>query len=463
MRQILRFTLLVILLAGLALPRTALASPVSVQVTGADVRSVLLSVARMANMSLVFDDGIAGRVTANVTDEPENILRYIVRTQGLALVQEGNVFLVTSARKSSALSSVHVYKIRYGNPEDFARIVNLSLRTGGNLQEIANTENESGSLPEDTASSDNFGREDGTSRQEADGFDAAKASRAGESDRVRVDAATSSLVFYGTGAEADMVKSVLERLDVPAKQVALEAKVVALSKDASKSLGVTWEWSTLPQTPDVNERVYRRGTSNESVDEDVTRHYNGKDYVPGIIQFGHGPNGYPFEFYYEAKLNALVTDGKAQILARPNVTTVQGREAVINIGTDVPISTETTSNQITRTTYKYRKAGIILRCTPQVNEDGEITAHVHTEVSTPYYVDTLKAYRFQERSADTTVRLKDGETMVIGGLIGKEESRQLEKVPFLGDIPILGALFRSVSHSKQDTEITIFLTARVVG
>ena len=462
MRRILRFTLLVLALALMAVPRAGLAAPVSVQVTGADVRSVLLSVARMANMSLVFDDGIAGHVTANITDEPENILRYIVRTQGLTLVQEENVFLVTSGRKSSALSSLHVYKIRYGNPEDFARIVNLSLGLEGNSQEIANTVNRA-KIPSAENTSSGEAMSDRTRAPQSVVADREDALRAGESDRVRVDRATNCLVFYGTQAEAEQVRSVLDKLDVPAKQVALEAKVVALSKDATKSLGVNWEWSTLPQTPEVNKRIYRRGTTNESADEDVTRHYNGKDYVPGIIQFGRGPNGYPFEFYYEAKLNALVTDGKAQILARPNVTTIQGQEAVINIGTDVPISTETVANQITRTTYKYRKAGIILRCTPQVNEDGEITAHVHTEVSTPYYVDTLKAYRFQDRSADTTVRLKDGETMVIGGLIGKEESRQMEKVPFLGDIPILGALFRGISTSKQDTEVTIFLTARVVG
>ena len=78
------------------------------------------------------------------------------------------------------------------------------------------------------------------------------------------------------------------------------------------------------------------------------------------------------------------------------------------------------------------------------------------------YVDELKAYRFQKRSADTTVRLKDGETMVIGGLIGSEESRSLSKVPFLGDLPILGAFFRNVRTSKTDSEIMIFLTAHVL-
>ncbi|MBQ1336248.1 MAG: type II and III secretion system protein, partial [Selenomonadaceae bacterium] len=184
--------------------------------------------------------------------------------------------------------------------------------------------------------------------------------------------------------------------------------------------------------------------------------------VPGIVQFGHGPEGYPYEFYYEAKLNALVTDGKAEILARPNITTIQGREAVINIGGSVPVPTVSTTDSTTTTSMEYKDAGIILRYTPRVNDDGYITAEVHTEVSSPLYVEEMKAYRFQRRSADTMVRLRDGETMVIGGLIGSEESRSMSKIPFLGDLPVLGAFFRSVRHSKSETELMIFLTAHVL-
>ena len=122
----------------------------------------------------------------------------------------------------------------------------------------------------------------------------------------------------------------------------------------------------------------------------------------------------------------------------------------------------TSTNTATTTSITYRDAGIILRCTPRVNPDGAITTKVHTEVSSPLYVDSLKAYQFQKRSADTVVRLKDGETMVIGGLIGSEESKSLSKVPFLGDLPILGAFFRSVRKSKSDSEIMMFLTAHVL-
>ena len=150
------------------------------------------------------------------------------------------------------------------------------------------------------------------------------------------------------------------------------------------------------------------------------------------------------------------------MLARPNVTTVQGREALINIGAEVPVPRTTMSDHVTTSAIDYREAGIILRYTPRVTGDGTITARVHTEVSTPVYVEELKAYRFQKRSADTTVRLRDGETMVIGGLIDSDESRSLSKIPFLGDLPVLGVFFRSVRTNKTESELMIFLTARVL-
>jgi type IV pilus assembly protein PilQ len=284
-----------------------------------------------------------------------------------------------------------------------------------------------------------------------------------EKQRVIVDDATESVVFYGTEAEARELDTVLRRLDVPAEQVLLEAKVVALSKNAAKDLGIEWEWSKLPNYPEHSKTYHNAGKSNERIDYDTKRSYKGKTgNIPGIIQFGRGPEGYPFEFYFGAKLNALLSDGKADILARPNITTIQGHEAVINIGGDVPVPTQSVTDSTTTTTVTYRQAGIILRCTPRVNANGEITAQVHTEVSTPEFVTDLKAYRFQKRSADTTVRLQDGETMVIGGLIGSEDSRTMSKIPFLGDIPILGAFFKHVQHSHTESEVMIFLKAHVL-
>lgn len=422
----------------------AQAEPITMQVTGADVRAVLMSAARLGGLNLVLGDEVHGQVTLSLTAEPEEILRTVAAVQGLVLVQENGVFLVCAGDRAAGLRQMHIYRIHYAAPEDLVAAVKMSLPGAGNQESSSNNKSSSGN---------------GTQDGDASGEDIQSRSPSWVSS----DAATGSLLLYGTAAEASETEAILRELDVPALQVSLEAKVVALSKDASKDLGVEWTWSGIPQYPRV-ERNWRSGRNGAEgrYDYRVERSFNGSEQMPGIIQFGHGPEGVPFEFYYDAKINALVSDGKAKILARPNITTIQGREAVINIGGEVPVPTQSVTNSTSTTSLEYKKAGIILKYTPRVNADGCITATVHTEVSSPVYVQDIKAYRFQNRSADTQVRLRDGETMVIGGLIGSEESRTLSKVPFLGDLPVLGAFFRNLKTNKSESEIMIFLTAHVL-
>jgi len=425
------------------------AAPMDLSVVDGDVRSVLLSAARMGGFNVVLDDSVTGLVTLSLREvEPEEALRLVAGAGNFLLERMGDSFIVTARGHADSLERVHVFPIRYADPEELRQSVILSFGGEGNSSSATN--------------SNNAEKDSSESRQTAE------AQR-----KAVIDRSTNTLVFYGTAAEAAQAGQLIRTLDVPAKQVSLEAKVVAIDKAASKELGVEWMWSALPQYPKRRES-YRshRTTVTDSNGSPHTAYVdvptveverNGQtESMGGIIQFGRGPEGNPFEFYYGAKLNALISDGKAKMLSRPNITTIQGHEAVINIGGEVPVPTVSTTNATTTTSIEYRQAGIILRYTPRVNADGFITAEVHTEVSSPLYVDALKAYRFQKRSADTTVRLKDGETMVIGGLIGSEESRSLSKVPFLGDLPILGAFFRNIKNSKTDSELMIFLTAHVL-
>ena len=259
---------------------------------------------------------------------------------------------------------------------------------------------------------------------------------------------------------------------MPAKQISIEARIISLNKDASKELGIEWQWSSVPQYPEVDLEWTTRRVAQENSNGNLTSttidvpYYDIERTLPenahGILQFGRGPDGFPFEWYYGAKLNALISQGKANILSRPNISTIQGREAVINIGGKVPVPTISTTNNTTTTSIEYRDAGIILKCIPRVNEDGSITSKIHVEISTPIYVESMKAYQFQNRSADTMLRVMDGGTIVIGGLMSEEESRAISKVPILGDIPILGELFKNRKKSKTEQELTIFLTAKVL-
>ena len=418
-------------LAGaILLPVPAAAAPVTIDVTGGDVRAVLLAVARMSNLPLIVDDSVTGTVTAHLTGEGEEVLRLVAAARGIQIERRGTVFLALAADTRAENRRVHSYTVRYGDPEELAHAANLSL-TGEGKQAVVSKNNDE-RWNRDSDSDSNTQR------------------------RVLVDRATNTLLFYGTESEALSVREIISALDTAPKQVSLEARVVAVSKEAAKQLGIDWSWSSLPQYP----RVKSDGAGSLEVGERNAG--TGGTSAPGIIRFGRGPGGVPYEFYYSAAIRALITDGHAKMLARPNITTVQGHEALINIGAEVPVPRTATSNSVTTTGIEYREAGIILRYTPRVTADGSIVARVHTEVSTPVYVDELKAYRFQKRSADTTVRLRDGETMVIGGLIDSDESRSLSKIPFLGDLPVLGAFFRSVRTSKTETELMIFLTAHVL-
>lgn len=243
---------------------------------------------------------------------------------------------------------------------------------------------------------------------------------------------SSSTIFcYADEKKAAQVKKLLQKLDRPPRQIHLEAKILSLQNEAAKKLGIDWKYGTLTDS----------GASTGD--------------FPASIKFGS--TALP----YLSSLQALIESGQAKILARPNITALNGQPAHISIGSSVPIAKTASNNNSLTTSYEYHDAGIILSYTPQINDDGFITAKVHTEVSSPEYVEELKAYRFQKRSADTTVRLKDGETLVIGGLIGSEQSRHLAKVPLLGDIPLLGSLFRSDSAKENSSEIIIFLTAQI--
>ncbi len=438
------------------MPTSTFAAPMTLSVHDADLRSTIMLVAKTGGLNVSIDDSVRGNVSISLTNiEPLKILEIISRTKSLQLLKESGVYIITAT--SVEVMQSYVFPIKFGNAETLKEAVIMSLDPDTERLPNATTriKNSDGSYTYRYTY-----RDDDDSSRDNDFKNITR------KERVFVNPEVNALVIYGTPAEYERVKNLLATLDVELKQVSVEARILAIDKEESKNLGVEWMWSTLPQYPEHDRDSYTRTNS-----DGVVTHYEENTYTRksndttgyGIIKFGRSHEGYPFEFYYGAKINALVTDGKAKILSRPNVTTIQGREAVINVGSSVPIPKISSTNTATTTEFEYRDAGIILKYTPRINADGTITATIHTEVSTPQYVADMGAYRFNTRSADTTVTVKDGEPMIIGGLIGAEEAKSVSKIPFLGDLPILGALFRNHRKSKTESELIIFLTARVLN
>lgn len=431
-----KYLILLIVILGIICSNIISASANELEAVDVDIRNLLTSIALANNLNIVISDEVQGNVSVKLSNiNAQDMIKIIVANNNYTYQFKDNVIYISKGDKDINLYTV---QINYLELNKIAQTINLMLT--GNLTDKIDDKDKKTAI----------------------------------NNKVMIDESENTISFYGTLKQYEQIKNFLQEQDKPQKQVSLEAKVTAIQKDAAKDLGVSWEWSKLPQSPEheitydtVKHTVINEDGSKEEITDylpvdEVTRKWNDDENIPGVIRFGKGVDGYPYEFYYAAKIDALISDGKANILARPNITTIQGKEAVINIGSEVPVPTVSTTNSTTTTSIKYREAGIILKCTPRVNEDGIITVKVHTEVSSPMYVEDMKAYRFQKRSADTIVHLKDGQTMVIGGLIGSDEAKQMSKIPFLGDIPILGNLFKHIQKSKSDTEVMIFLTAHEV-
>ena len=428
---------------------------VTMNIVDSEVREVLTSLASIGGVNIVADDSVNGKITVQLAGVSfQEALDIITKTKGLQYQTIGNTIIVgTKNNMSAGFGQLHVFHLKFANPDDVVNAAKLALGLGGST-ESSSTEN---STQTTTTSNTNSttSNNDGTTTAEISG-------------NLTVDKATNSLLFYGTASEAQKIRVVLDQIDIPYEQVSLEAQVMSINKTDSKNLGIEWEWSKAPQsyeeyTPEKITIDAATGKITSTEPAEITRASSfNKGTTGGIISFGRSPDGLPYEFYYAAKINALINNGKANILSKPKITTINGKEATINIGGEVPIPTLTVSDNTTTTTYEYKETGIILKYTPRVNDDGYITAKIHTEVSTPTYDADAKAYRFNKRSADTQVRLKDGETMVIGGLIGSDESKVMSKIPFLGDLPILGRFFSNVNNSKNESEVIIFVTARIV-
>lgn len=414
---------------------------ISMRVFDANLGVVLAEVARMGKANVVVDVEPNATVSVDFKDVPfETALYFIARTKGLSIDKhENNTYIVTSQEKmEKGFGQVRIFPLKYARADHIKNI----LVGGGKSDSEYSVENPGAS----------GGSEAGSLKTTAGGATASSANKEGLKGLViNTDASTNSLIAFGTVEQLEKVRSLLKELDVPYQQIVLEAQVMALSKSGSKSLGFDWTWSQFPPPSTTEGSTTTTTTTN---------------YFP--IAILTGGDGQSYKFGVNAMLSALITSGEGKLLARPNVMTFNGNKATIFIGDQLPIVTPTTSNGTTTNTTTYKNAGISLSYVPRINDDNYITASVFVEVSTPTVVTlgtgsgATTAYQITTRAAQTNVRMKDGETLVIGGLITSSDVKNVNKIPILGDLPILGKLFQSVSKSKNETEVVIFLKARIV-
>src|SRR5256712_3533241 len=258
--------------------------------------------------------------------------------------------------------------------------------------------------------------------------------------RVAVDPRTNALLITGTSAQHEEVVKVLGSLDIKIPQVVIQVNVVEINTTAERNLGL------FDSTTGIGTGA---GFGNVVLDS-ATRRITFTLTDASLINF---------------RLRALINEGKARILTAPRVATLDGNKATIVLGQKIPVFTSTTVGGQLQTTVSYQDVGVKLVTTPRVNSDEVITLALTPEVSTlgaPVTSGGQQAFIVNTRNADTVLIVADGRTIVLGGLIDRSERTTILKVPLLGDIPILGELFRRSDTTTADTEVIFMITPQIV-
>lgn len=255
---------------------------------------------------------------------------------------------------------------------------------------------------------------------------------------IKVDSETNTIVITASPELMARIESDIASIDRPIRQVMLQVLVTELSDGARESLGTDWQWNSDQSTGEV------AGALN---------------FTAGVLRTALGFGAASIDDFLVA-LRAEVESGRAEIHANPRIVAMDGKPAEVFLGEEqqyIVLVESETSQSITRQRV-VAKTGISLKFTPQISDQGDITITVQPEVSTVTGSNKEGFPVISSRRASTTVRVRDGETFVLGGLVSESNVRSTAKIPLLGDLPLLGRLFRSERTASTETEVVIMVT-----
>lgn len=278
-----------------------------------------------------------------------------------------------------------------------------------------------------------------------------------------VDVRRNTLILEGSPSAIEQVKELLDQLDRPNDMVMIDVKVVDLSETGRKALGATWGSTTAPGSLATTFQEGGVGQSVQRVAAPGGATVLTLDPVAVALPIATGIPIQAFSrtpFLITTNLQFLIEQGEAKIMASPRVGTISGKPALIHIGDKFPIVYfDPRAGQFQ---VQYVDIGIKLDVKADVKSDGNVECDLNPEVSTLVGLVNNQYPRTTVRRVQTVMRVKDGDTIVMGGLIREEDVSNVQKIPFLGDLPILGAMFRNVTNSKARNEVVLMLTPHVM-
>lgn len=457
----------------------ALNKRVSVNVNNMPIGTFLSSIARQSKINFIMDDNKYSdkRVTASLKDvTAKEALDTLLRVQGLTYQRIGKSDNYVITKRSDELPDLvtKVYTLNYVSLQPQATMAQ-------NLQSIMPADSTSTSLGSGSSSLSSVNVFDsGSSVNGGPGFtlgaNAGSGGGSGSNDgsaildviksvlsnqgRIAVDARTNKLIVSDVPEVFPQIEAILAELDIKAPQVLIEAQIVEVSKTSGFDVGFNWNvtGSFSAGSTSIPWDWIKNGTSGNFL------RWFGADGTGGkeAMELDFTDLGVVF--------TALMKNGEARSLGKPKVITMNNSPAVITSAREAAVSNITKSSDSTTTSYsgvERKTVGLKLTVTPQVNKEGYVTLNV-----APSYSDLVaseavspdeQTYDTVTRAVSTLVRVKSGQTVVLGGLLQSSEKENVMKVPLLGQIPVLGWLFTSKTKSKSTTDLVIFLTPTVLS
>ncbi|CCK77812.1 Type 4 pilus biogenesis protein [Oleispira antarctica RB-8] len=406
-----------------------------------EVRAVLQLIADFTGQNLVASDTVDGGITLRLQNVPwDQALDLVLKTKGLAKRQMGNVLLVAPAEEIAAREKIELEAVK--QVEDLAPLlseyVQLRYAKATDIASLLTSESGLMSLR-------------GTAV---------------------VDERTNTLLMRDTGGNLDKIREAIALLDIPVRQVLIEARIVIANTSVGEKLGIRWGGGGMNATDDSFVKFGASQTTLSEANQILIDRANGDD--PGSITF---PDAYvvdlgvsdvgasslavgisTFDYLLDLELSAVETDGNAEIVSQPRVITADGQTASIQSGTEIPYQEASSSGA---TSISFKSAVLRLEVTPQITPDDRIIMDLKINQDSIGEV-TAAGPTIDTNALETQVLVENGETIVLGGIFRSEETYATTKTPFFGDIPLLGVLFRRTEHSESKAELLIFITPRLV-
>lgn len=411
-----------------------------------EVRSVLQLIADFTSLNLVASDSVGGKITLRLQNVPwDQALDLILKTKGLDKRTIGNVMLV-------------------GPADEIAARERLEMESNAQTEKLSPLRSEFIQVNYAKAA-DMLTLVSGASKLLSD------------RGKASVDTRTNTLIVLDTSKRIEEIRDLVTRLDVPVKQVMIEARIVLATTGYAKELGVKWGVSRFDSSNGGRNATLIGGSRKTVKDEWDSFTSNGSVLSAGpvtitdpddlMVDLGvdkASASSIAIGFMDEnlnlidLELSALQSDGNAEVISTPKVLTADKQKARISSGQQIPYEQSTSSGA---TAIAFQNAELSLEVTPNITPDGRINLDLNINNDSPGDLQPNGTRAINTQRVTTNVRVDDGQTVVLGGIFQTNSSKSIAKTPFLGDIPFLGRLFRKDAVSTNKQELLIFVTPRL--